>query len=280
MPIGVARANTTSNKLFSFHITSSTANQSLRNLAGAAGYGGSGNVLATIDSGVDLYATSTGLYGFSVGSFPAGVTVTLVLSSGSYISGCGGDAGVGGGSNYGYAGGGAAGGPAFNGFVNGFTFIFNNYGTLRGGGGGGGGGQGFSYSGCSGAGGGGGGGGGGQGTIGGAGAGPGNTNGAQGGPGSNGNGGGPGGGGYCNSSFAGPTGGPGYGSGGAGGTWGTAGSAGYDSSNLNNWNIGCCVIDYFVATYGPGGGGAGGYAINNSGYFTLNNFGSILGPIS
>ena len=96
MVAGVARASLMARKTFVFAIASNQTNANLRTLANAAGYSGAGDVIATINSGVDLYATTTGNYGLDVGSFPSGSVITLVNNG--YISGCGG-AGGGGGAN-------------------------------------------------------------------------------------------------------------------------------------------------------------------------------------
>jgi hypothetical protein len=89
---------------------SNTANASL-NLSGISGYvAGTSDITITINSGVYLYATSTGNYGLNLSGATAGDTVTIVNNG--YIMGMGG-AGVNGGAGVTSLPGGA-GGPALN----------------------------------------------------------------------------------------------------------------------------------------------------------------------
>ena len=95
MVIGVARAGIISGGLptFAFNISSTAANQNLRTLANAAGYTGVGNVKATIVSGVEIYSTTASTASLVTGSFPSGVTVTLINQG--TVSGAGGAGGAG-----------------------------------------------------------------------------------------------------------------------------------------------------------------------------------------
>ena len=117
---------------FPFTISANTANANLRSLAVAAGWGGSSNVVATINSGVYVYSTSTGSPGLTInGAFPAGVT----LINNGFIAGRGGAGGKGAGNTAATVGG--AGGLALA--VSVAVTINNGSGTIGGGGGGGGG---------------------------------------------------------------------------------------------------------------------------------------------
>ena len=286
MVIGVARAGLISGaNIFKFNIASNQVDANLRTLANAAGYSGYGDVEATINSGVDLYASSTSSYGLNIGSFPSGRTVTLINNG--YISGCG---GAGGTAWRDYESGSTpvaptAGGPALYCVTSGFILKINNANTIRGGGGGGGYGPAGSgsyyyeyvdlysgqlvsayYTGAAG----GGGGGGGQGTQGGAGGGFGSYGGASGNSGSAGNsssGGGGGGGALNNDNFA-------AGNGGAGGSWGSSGSSGLAPPDPQN---GYTPIDY---AYGPSAGGAGGAVTVGNSYVTWLATGTRYGTIS
>lgn len=61
---------------FSFTISANTANANLRTLAVAAGWNQSSKVVATINSGIYVYSTSTGTPAMTVnGSFPGGVEI-------------------------------------------------------------------------------------------------------------------------------------------------------------------------------------------------------------
>ena len=114
---------------FSFTIAASTTNANLRTLALAAGWGGSARVIATINSGVFVYSTSTGTPALTInGSFPSGVTLT----NNGTIQGQGGKGGNGNG------GVGSSGGLALS--VSVAVTVTNNNRIAGGGGGGGGGG--------------------------------------------------------------------------------------------------------------------------------------------
>ena len=122
MPIGVARGALDAQKGFSFAISVASANANLFTLANAAGYPGYGNCTITINSGVDIFS-ATGAAALVPGSFPTGVTVTLINKG--YISGAGGGGGSGGGlsmPSYNGSGGGAGGTALDASGVSGFTF--------------------------------------------------------------------------------------------------------------------------------------------------------------
>jgi len=141
--------------------SSNTANASL-NVTSLPGYvAGKSVVTVTVNSGVYLYATSTGSYGLSLSGGTSGDQVILVNNG--YIMGCGGQGGSGTSESGQVAG--SSGGPALN--LGYHTTINNTNGSAYIGGGGGGGGMGNmgrgSAEGGSGQGGGGGGAGGGQG---------------------------------------------------------------------------------------------------------------------
>jgi len=117
---------------FPFTIASNTTNADLRTLALAAGWNGSAIPVATINSGVYVYSTSTGTPALTIsGSFPAGVQ----LVNNGTILGCGGAGGTGA-NNGGTGSPGAGGGLALS--VSVAVSITNNA-TISGGGGGGGG---------------------------------------------------------------------------------------------------------------------------------------------
>ena len=126
---------------FAFTISSSVSNANLRTLAVNAGWNQSSKVVATINTGVYVYANATNQVGLTIdGSFPGGVE----LVNNGYILGQGGNGGGGGGTwdagsscGLGSGGSGGAGGKALH-VATGVT-IYNN-GTIGGGGGGGGGG--------------------------------------------------------------------------------------------------------------------------------------------
>jgi len=62
---------------FSFSITSNASQVNLRSTAVSAGWDGSSNLLATINSGVIIYSGSTGTPAMTIdGSYPGGVTLT------------------------------------------------------------------------------------------------------------------------------------------------------------------------------------------------------------
>lgn len=112
---------------FSFSIASNQTNANLRSLAVAAGWNQSSAVIATVNSGVYIYSTSTGTPGLTInGSWPGGIT----LVNNGNIMGMGGAGGSGGSVV------GEAGGPAISLGVS-CTITNNSY--IAGGGGGGGG---------------------------------------------------------------------------------------------------------------------------------------------
>ena len=115
----------------SFTYTSSTADAAL-NTSGIGGYSsGKSDITVTINSGVYLYATSTGNYGLNLTGATTGDTLSLVNNG--YIIGQGGNGGPGGG------GAGGAAGPALN-VGTGINITVNNTnGSAYIGGGGGGG---------------------------------------------------------------------------------------------------------------------------------------------
>jgi Phage tail fibre adhesin Gp38 len=244
MPIGVARGALDAQKGFSFAISSASANANLRTLANTAGYPGSGNCTITINSGVDMYSTSSGTAALVPGSWPSGVTVTLVNKG--TVSGAGGNGGAGNPGGFGGPGtAGYAGGTALDATgVSGYIFkVDNSSGVLRGGGGGGGGGA--AGDACGGAADG-GGGGGGQGNNGGAGAYYGGGNGSSSAPGA----GGP----------------PQYQSaaGGSGGAFGAAGGSG----------------STFPCSYPAAPGGAAGYAVKGNANIVWIATGTRTGPVA
>jgi len=126
---GHSKANT-----FTFNktIAANTTNYNLYNDMVAAGWNGTLKVNATItiNSGVYVYSTSTGTYGFNVSSIPASSVISI--TNNGLIYGCG---GAGGNSTTGTGSTGGNGGPAF--FTN-YALSFRNNGTIYGGGGGGG----------------------------------------------------------------------------------------------------------------------------------------------
>lgn len=124
---------------FSFTIASNQTNANLRSLAVAAGWGGTAQVIATINSGVYISSNGTGTPALRVdGSFPGGVR----LNNNGAIIGMGG-AGGRGLAAYAVGAAGAAGGGALSVAV---AITVNNAGTIGGGGGGGGGGNSASYT--------------------------------------------------------------------------------------------------------------------------------------
>lgn len=276
----------------SYTFASSTANASL-NVSGIGGYvAGKTDITVTINSGVYLYATSTGSYGLNLSGGTSGDTITL--RNAGYIMGQGGK-----GCMWSCAGGcaGQPGGPAFN-VATGVGITINNSGGYIGGGGGGGGNTRYCI------GGGGGGAGGGKGgargncfghyDCGGNGGGPGSSGARGGGNGCGGYGGGGGGrimpgsggaagGSACNTAgYGGGAGGGGVGNGGSGGSGGNAGSnagggpAGpYSAGGGGGWG----------ARGGNGGdgagGGSGGAAIYKNGRtVTFSACGTIYGSVS
>jgi hypothetical protein len=125
---------------FTFYISSNQTNANLRTLAVNSGWNQSSKVNAIINSGIFVYATSTGSYALTInGSFPGGVTLT----NNGTIQGQGGNGGYGSTTVSGLsAGAGAGAGPALSVSV-GVTITNNN--RIAGGGGGGGGGGGRQY---------------------------------------------------------------------------------------------------------------------------------------
>lgn len=93
---------------------------------------GAPDVIFIVRSGVAIGSASNLLYSIVDGTWPVGFEPKLLLESGSYVVGRGGDAGYGGGSS----GAGKNGGPSIN-VTSGLRI--ENYGTIGGGGGGGGG---------------------------------------------------------------------------------------------------------------------------------------------
>ena len=238
---------------FGLAIAANVANLNIRSAALAAGWNGSSKVVATIDSGVVVYSTSTGSYALTIsGSFPGGVEL---VNNGTIL----GKGGNGGSSTLN----GSNGGPAL--LVQTAVTINNSSGRIAGGGGGGGGGASYTY--CVyqdegicyqyateyGPGGGGG--------IGNGSGGAGGSWGSAGSAGtltSAGNGGSPGGGGQAN--YVGP--------GGAGGSYGSSGGHGCNGS----YGGGCGV---------PSGlGGAGGACLVGNSNITWTAFGTRNGAIS
>lgn len=238
---------------FAFTISSNQANANLRTLALNAGWNGTSKVVATINSGVYISASTTGGPALTVdGSWPGGVQ----LVNNGTIVGMGGNGGQGGnqGTNDGLNAGISSGGGALS--VSSAITITNN-GTIAGGGGGGGGGAAFNgYINKSLVTDGGGGGGGGRSSL---------YNSAGGGS----NIGATGGGGTISAAGAGGYRPPisGYdagGSGGGGGGWGASGASGTGSSSYG----------------GAGSGAGGGYAVSGNGNITWAATGTRLGAIS
>ena len=246
---------------FSFTISSNTSNANLRSLAVTAGWNTSSKVVATINSGVYVYSTSTGTPGLTVnGSFPGGVSL---INNGT-ILGMGGAGGAGNAQN------GNAGGTAL--LVSTALSVTNN--NIIGGGGGGGGGSSFycySYSACCysyttngyGS----GGGGGRTGLT--------NSSGGSSFHGNcgNGNAGGAG------TSTAGGTGGAGTGgnrnkAGGNGGTWGASGSCG------QKFACPCCAYYWHTTPYSGSGGGGGKATCGAGTYITWVATGTRYGSVS
>lgn len=284
MVIGTARASLIAAKGFKFTISSDQVNANLRTLANNAGYSGGGDVEATINTGVNCYASNTSNYGLNIGTFPSGTIVTLINKG--FISGAGGN-----GSNAWTEGNPSsptaaqAGGTALYTNNTGFTVKLNNSaGTIRGGGGGGGwGADGYNSAGdnspnsptdgrVSG-----GGGGGGQGTVGGAGGVGGSYAGANGVNGSAGSSSGAGAGGAAiqNNNFI-------YGgAGGNGGSWGAAGASGTLAPTPQYFYAACPPDYYPIATnFGAGSGGAGGYSIVGYSKITVISIGTLQGGTS
>lgn len=119
---------------YNITISSNVQNPNISTLLTSAGWNGtsafSGTI--TVSPGVVVGSASTGTPGMVIPTFPAGTKITLVIGSGSYISGKGGNGGNGGGSGQsGFAGG--------TGLQTSWALSINNLGTIQGGGGGGGG---------------------------------------------------------------------------------------------------------------------------------------------
>jgi hypothetical protein len=116
----------------SYTFSSNTANASL-NLSAISGYiSGKSDITVTVNSGVYLYATSTGGYGLNLSGATTGDTLTIVNNG--FIMGQGGNAGI---SADGTSGVGNAGGPALNLNTGINPTITNTSGYIAGGGGGG-----------------------------------------------------------------------------------------------------------------------------------------------
>jgi hypothetical protein len=232
--------NKTNRAVISSTFSSSTANATL-NLSAIGGYvSGKSDITVTINSGVYLYATSTGNYGLALSGGTTGDTLTIVNLG--FILGQGGVGGVG------NTGGGSSGGPALNlGFGMSACTINNTNGSayIAGGGGGGGGGAGTTNNG--------GGGGGGAG-------------GAAGGSGGSGGGGAGGGIGASGSKGAGAVAGGGGGggrilpgSGGAGGNQDAGFGGGAGGGGASSAIVGGKSVSYYIGGAG-GSGNAGGSA--------------------
>jgi len=121
---------------FTKTISSNTQNYNLRNDMIAAGWDGvlPATVAITINSGVYVWASSTGTAAFTTGTMSSGTTISIVNNG--YIMGKGGNGGAGGGATTFSAYPGSAGGPAIN--LN-YPVSFTNNSYIGGGGGGGGG---------------------------------------------------------------------------------------------------------------------------------------------
>ena len=114
----------------SYTFTTSTVNASL-NVSTIGGYiSGKSDITVTNNSGVYLWANSTGSYGLNLTGGTTGDTVTLVNNG--YIMGQGGTGG-------GYPSAGSSGGPALNVGIGVNITVTNTSGYIGGGGGGGGG---------------------------------------------------------------------------------------------------------------------------------------------
>jgi hypothetical protein len=275
--------NKTNRVAISSTFSSNTANATL-NLSAIGGYiSGKSDITVTINSGVYLYATSTGNYGLSLSGGTTGDTLTIVNNG--FILGQGGT-----GSN---TGSGSAGGPALNlGFGMSACTINNTNGSAYiGGGGGGGGYSGFGTSASGGGGGAGGGsssGGGAGGAIGSVGANGSTTTGSGGGrifPGTGGAGASPG---VPSSSTGGGAGGGGGGAvtGGKTPTYATGGNGGAGPSGGAASANGAGGGGGWGASGGSGrngSGGAGGKAVNLNGKsltWTSGNVARVYGAVS
>lgn len=242
---------------FAFTISTNQTNANLRSLAIAAGWGGSSNVVATINAGVIISSNSNGTPALTInGSFPGGVS----LVNNGTIVGMGGN-GAGGGNRSSFGANAGSGGTALS--VSTATSVTNN-GTLAGGGGGGAGGQSkqaangktFVFAG-------GGGGGGGRSSN------AANTSGGAGGTGNDSNGVSGTGGSYASAGGGGNGGSAGSavgGKGGAGGAWGSSGSPESGGSGGSNYN--------------GGSAGSGGAAAASGGLITWVATGTRYGGVS
>lgn len=119
-------------------ITASGRNVNLRTLADAAGYNGTSPaaVTVTVVAGVIIGSTSTTAYALDTGTWPTGTTLQLIIGSGAYVVGKGGD---GGGNGGGLDLGGAPGSPGGPALCLRIPTTISNTGIIAGGGGGGGG---------------------------------------------------------------------------------------------------------------------------------------------
>ncbi|SIS49805.1 hypothetical protein [Insolitispirillum peregrinum] len=82
-------------KPMTLSITASGRNINLRTLADAAGYNGTSPaaVTVTVAAGVIIGSTSTSTYALDTGTWPTGTTLRLIIGSGAYVVGRGGDGG-------------------------------------------------------------------------------------------------------------------------------------------------------------------------------------------
>lgn len=122
-------------------LSSNTTNYNLKSAVGNPAT--AINVTLTINSGVTVYATSTGVYALDLSGFASGSVIKLVNNG--TIAGAGGAGGGGSSMGYNNAGAGGAGGHAIRLSTTGVTHIIDNASgyILGGGGGGGGGGNGY-----------------------------------------------------------------------------------------------------------------------------------------
>jgi len=244
---------------FNATISSNTTNYCVRAAAVCAGWptGTALKATVTINSGVYVYGSCTGNYGFKItGCFPAGSTISVINNG--YILGHGGTGGTG---VAGTGGTGGAGGPAL---YASYPVSLTNNNVIGGGGGGGGAGAGGIFTGK-----------GGPRYISGSGGGGGIVLGSGGSSSSSTYTGTPGGAGSLTAAGSGGPKNPGYcvtyGYGGAGGPGGGYGSAGSNGSCTSHVNTGFGYL-------GPGG--AGGAGIVGNSYITYVATGTIYGSIS
>ena len=264
---------------FAFTISTNQSNANLRTLAVNAGWNQSSKVVATINAGVYVSASSTGSDGLTInGAWPGGVD----LINNGFITGMGGVGGTGGQATFAGAPGnqgkrGSDGSPGGRALLVSSAVTITNNGTIGGGGGEGGGGT-VSLSVYPGGecavynwrGGGGGGGGRTGATNSGGGAGGttevgGGSNGNAGSAGTN-SGGGAGGAGKTSPGACGPA---FSGAGGTGGTWGSSGAAGGTAASFTGFN-----------QSGSAGGGGAGACISGNSNITYITTGTRLGSIS